>query len=273
MSAIIKVACLQMSAGPDIENNLFALETMIRDAANHGAKLIASPENTCHIRGKSADKLQSAKPQEAHPVVLRCAELAQELEVWVLLGSVSILLENNKLANRSLLFSPQGHIVASYDKIHLFDVDLPNGDKYRESDHFNGGDELAMAAVDGAMLGLTICYDVRFSYLYRALAQKGANIIAAPAAFTVPTGEAHWEVLLRARAIETGSFIIAPAQTGEHEGGRKTWGHSMIIDPWGKILAEAGSEVGIIYADIDLAAVNKARCSIPALKHDRELKD
>ena len=198
------------------------------------------------------------------------AKLSEELKVWILAGSVSVKTSETKLANRQLLFSPQGEIVASYDKIHMFDVDLPNGEKYRESDLFAGGGKLALVDMDGIKLGMTICYDVRFSYLYRALAKQGAQIISIPAAFTVPTGEAHWEVLLRARAIETGSFIIAPAQTGEHDGGRKTWGHSMIIDPWGKVLSDGGKDIGIIYANIDMADVTKARNAIPALKHDKD---
>lgn len=268
MNQILKTACIQFSAKPDIAENLRLVESLIREAADKGARLIATPENTCHIRGKSADKLKSASALEAHPFMEIASRLSKELGVFVLLGSVSILL-NGKLANRSLLFSPEGELVASYDKIHLFDVDLEKGETYRESDYFVGGDKLALADIGGVKLGLTICYDVRFSYLYRALAKAGAGIIAVPAAFTLPTGEAHWEVLLRARAIETGSFILAPAQTGEHEGGRKTWGHSMIISPWGKILAEAGTDEEIIYADLDLAEIDKARNSIPALRHDR----
>lgn len=269
MSEILKVACLQFSAAPDVAENLRVLEKMIREAAGRGARLIATPENSCHIRGKSSDKLSSAYSEESHPFIETMSALAKELDIFILIGSISILL-GDRLANRSLFFGPSGKIISSYDKIHLFDVDLDKGESYRESDYFKGGDKLALADIDAAKIGLTICYDVRFSYLYRALAKAGAGIIAVPAAFTVPTGEAHWEVLLRARAIETGSFIIAPAQTGEHEGGRKTWGHSMIINPWGKILAEAGTEQEIIYADLDLAEIKKARNSIPALRHDKE---
>jgi len=270
MSRILKTACLQISSGPDIAANISSLENMIREAAGKGARLVATPENSCHILGKSEGKLKTASVEAGHPLVIRAAQLAQELEIWILIGSVSILLGGDKLANRQILFSPQGEIASTYDKIHLFDVDLPNGDKYRESDFFQGGERLVIAEIDGIKTGLTICYDLRFAQLYRALAKQGAEILAIPAAFTVPTGEAHWEVLLRARAIETGSFVIAPAQTGSHDGGRRTWGHSMIIDPWGRKLAEAGTDTGIIYADLDMAEVEKARNAIPALTHDKD---
>ncbi len=272
MSDILKVACIQFSATFYVEENLKTIEGMVREAAATGARLIATPENTCRIGGDPAVKLKTAYAQDDHPLVALAMKLSRELKVWILIGSLSVKLPGDKLANRELLFSPTGEIVTHYDKIHLFDVDLPNGEKYRESDLFAGGEKLSMAQVDGMNLGMTICYDIRFSYLYRALAKAGAEIISVPAAFTVPTGEAHWEVLLRARAIETGSYIIAPAQTGTHEGGRKTWGHSMIVDPWGKILAAAGPDVGIIYADLDPAEVTKARNAIPALKHDRAFK-
>ncbi len=271
MSEIIKTACIQFTAAFDFSVNMKTIESMIREAAANGARLIATPENTDRLGGNPALKLWTAHPQETHPLLPLLSSLAKELNVWILAGSVSIKISDDKLANRQLLFSPEGKIVSSYDKIHLFDVDLPNGDKYRESDLFAGGDKIALSEIDGIKLGHTICYDVRFAYLYRALAQAGAEILAIPAAFTVPTGEAHWEVLLRARAIETGSYVIAPAQTGEHEGGRKTYGHSMIIDPWGRILADAGTSNGIIYADLDMAEVSKARAAIPALKHDKPI--
>ena len=270
MSNILKTACIQVSAGPDIAGNISVLDKMIREAAGNGARLVATPENSCHVLGKSEKKLETASAQDDHPLVAHMAALAKELDIWILIGSVSILLPHKKLANRQIVFTPEGKIAATYDKIHLFDVDLPNGDKYRESDFFEGGDKAVTTDIDGITCGLSICYDVRFAYLYRELAKRGAKILTIPAAFTVPTGEAHWETLLRGRAIETGSYVIAPAQTGEHDGGRKTWGHSMIIDPWGRVLADAGEETGIIYADLDMAEVDKARASIPALRHDRK---
>ncbi len=268
MSEILKTACLQMSSGPVIADNMKTFEAMVREAAGQDAKLIASPENTCHIRAKSSDKFETAFAEQDHPFIPLASALAKELGVFILVGSLSVK-TGDRLANRSMLFGPDGARLASYDKIHLFDVDLPTGEKHRESDVFRGGGTMALADLNGVKLGLTICYDLRFAYLFRALAKSGADIIAVPSAFTVPTGEAHWEVLLRARAIETGSYIIAPAQTGGHEGGRRTWGHSLIIDPWGRILAQAGSETGIIYADINPDEVRKARAAIPALKHDR----
>ena len=269
MTQILKTACVQFTAAFEFAANLKTIEAMIREAAGKGAKFIVTPENTDRLGGDPAIKLQTAFKAEDHPMIALLAKLSRELKVWILAGSVSAKISDDKLANRQLLFSPDGKVVSSYDKIHLFDVDLPNGDKYRESDLFTGGDKLVLSDMDGIKLGQTICYDIRFAYLYRALAQAGAQILAIPAAFTVPTGEAHWEVLLRARAIETGSFVVAAAQTGEHDGGRKTWGHSMIIDPWGKILAEAGAEPGIIYADLNMDDVTKARNAIPALKHDK----
>lgn len=272
MNETLKVACIQFSARFNFAENLKTIEAMVREAAGNGAKLIATPENTDRLGGDPETKLKTAYTQDAHPMIALLTKLSGELKVWILAGSVSIKTSDTKLANRQILFSQEGDIVASYDKIHMFDVDLPNGEKYRESDLFAGGDKLASADMNGIKLGMTICYDVRFSYLYRALAKQGAQIISIPAAFTVPTGEAHWEVLLRARAIETGSFVIAPAQTGEHEGGRKTWGHSMIIDPWGRVLADGGKDIGIIYADLDIADVAKARNAIPALKHDRDFQ-
>ncbi len=269
MNEIIKIACIQFTAAFDVAVNMKTIQSMIREAAGKGARLIATPENTDRLGGDPSVKLQTAHPQETHPMLPLFSSLAKELNIWILAGSVSIKISDDKLANRQLLFSPSGEIVSAYDKIHLFDVDLPNGDKYRESDLFNGGQKTALSDIDGIKLGHSICYDVRFAYLYRSLAQAGAQVLTIPAAFTVPTGEAHWEVLLRARAIETGSYVIAPAQTGEHDGGRKTYGHAMIIDPWGRILADAGLAPGIIYADLDMAEVDKARSAIPALKHDK----
>lgn len=268
---ILKTALIQLNAGPDIQENIDTATTLIREAATQKAQLICTPENTCHLRFSSAEKLQSAFPADDHPAITHYSALAKELGIWLLIGSLTIKLDDQKLANRSFLFSDQGACVATYDKIHLFDVDLPTGESHRESDYINPGTRAVLADTPWGTMGLSICYDVRFSYLYRKLAQAGASLLTVPAAFTVPTGEAHWETLLRARAIETGSFVLAPAQTGTHEGGRKTYGHSMIIDPWGKILAEAGDDIGFIIADLDLAAVTKARQAIPALQHDQDI--
>lgn len=259
---MVKAACIQFTAGPVIEDNLKTVEKLIRDAAKQGATLIATPENTDTM---ALGKAGIAKMQDAHPGIPLFADLAKELNVTLVIGSMAIKLENGKLANRSFLFSPDGKIAAQYDKIHMFDVDLPTGESHRESATIQPGDKLVVAG----NIGLSVCYDLRFAYLYRALAQKGAEILNIPAAFTVPTGRAHWEVLLRARAIETGCFVLAPAQVGEHEGGRKTWGHSMIVNPWGEIIAQAADKSGVIAADLDLSEVPKARAAIPALRHDR----
>lgn len=266
----MKVACLQINGGPDIQENLDKVDGIIRQAAGEGAAFIALPENMCHMRFPSEWKLRSAKTEADHPAIPFFSKLSAELGVTVLAGSIAIKLENGKLANRSYLFGPDGSVLATYDKIHLFDVDLANKESYKESNSVHPGEQAVVAAIsEDFTLGLTICYDVRFAYLYRDLTKLGANIMAVPAAFTVPTGQAHWEVLLRARAIETGSYVIAPGQVGEHEGGRKTYGHSMIIDPWGKVLAEKPEGEGYILADIDIAKVEEARSSVPALKHDR----
>lgn len=268
----VRTACIQLNAGPEVAANLDAAGTLIREAAGQGAQFIATPENTCHIRSPQSAKLKSAKPEDQHAGVPYFSGLAQDLGVWLLAGSMSILLDDNRIANRSFLFSDKGDIVARYDKIHLFDVDLPTGESHRESDLVKPGELAVVADLPWAKIGLSICYDLRFSHLYRDLAKAGASILAVPAAFTVPTGQAHWQTLLRTRAIETGSFVIAPAQCGTHEGDRKTYGHSLIIGPWGDVLAEGDEQPGIIMADLDLDAVKKARESIPALKHDREYK-
>lgn len=271
MTDKLRAACIQMTSGPDIAENLEMAEMYIRQAAQQGAGFIATPENTDQIRHPAAEKLRTAPPQESHSGISLFLGLAKELNIWLLAGSFAIKTAPDKLSNRSILFSPDGKIAAQYDKIHLFDIDLPGGEKYRESDVIQSGDKIAIAQTPFGGVGLTVCYDVRFAYLYRKLAQQGANIITVPSAFTVPTGRAHWEILLRARAIETGSFIVAPGQTGEHENGRKTWGHSMIVGPWGEVLAEAGREPGIITADINIKDVQKVRSLIPALKHDRPI--
>ncbi len=271
MSHTVKVALIQMNAGPDIAENIIAAETMIREAAGKGAQFILTPENTCHIRRPAAEKLKSAKALEGHPVITRFSALAKELGVWILAGSISVLLPEDKILNRSLLIDAQGNIVADYDKIHLFDVDLPTGEVHRESALVKPGSKATLADTPWGKLGMSICYDLRFASLFRALSKAGAAILTVPAAFTVPTGQAHWHTLLRARAIENGAFVLAPAQVGTHEGGRETYGHSLIIDPWGKILAEGdGENPGIIMATLDLDAVKTAREAIPALLHDRE---
>ena len=268
MAEIIKTACVQLTSGPDIAENLKSAEELIREAAGQGAQFIATPENTDQIRRYVKDRIESSGDMDSHIAIPHFSKLADELNIWLLIGSIGIP-RGDRLANRSMLFSPEGKITQTYDKIHMFDVTLSRNEFYKESNEIDPGDEAVIADLGDAKLGMGICYDIRFPHLWRDLAKQGAEILSAPSAFTVPTGQAHWEVLLRARAIETGCFVVAPAQTGEHEGGRKTYGHSMIINPWGEILAAMDAEIGIIAADLDLEEVTKARAAIPALQHDR----
>jgi len=266
-----KAACIQMCSGTGPEANIAAASEMIRAAAGQGAAFIATPEmtNLLDIRpGMARAKVRREAEDESLP---KLRALAAELGVTLLIGSLAIALdEEERFANRSFLIGPDGAILARYDKIHMFDVEVGDGQTYRESRAYRPGEAAVLAGTPFAQLGLTICYDVRFPHLYRRLAQAGAEILTIPAAFTRVTGEAHWHVLVRARAIETGSFVIAPAQGGKHEDGRETFGHSLIVSPWGEVLVKAdGAEPGIILADIDLGDVAKARGRIPSLGNER----
>ncbi|MCW2247172.1 putative amidohydrolase [Azospirillum fermentarium] len=265
----VRAACIQVNAGTEIRPNLDAAGDLVRRARDAGAELIALPENVAMIVQGRDKVLARVSGEDEHPAVPFFAGLAQETGAWILAGTIGIRLDDGRVANRSLLFDGQGRLVARYDKIHMFDVDLAGGESYRESATFRPGERGVVAPTPWGGLGMTVCYDVRFPHLYRALAKAGASLLTVPAAFTVPTGRAHWHVLLRARAIETGCFVLAPAQTGTHDQGRKTFGHSLIISPWGEIIADGGEEVGIITADLDLAAVAEARRMIPSLTHDR----
>lgn len=266
----MRVAALQMNSGTEPGPNLAALAALAKEAAAQGAVYALSPEVTV-VFAENRDGLRAvAGPWENNPAIARCAEIARETGLWLHLGSLAVALPDGRFANRSVLFQPDGVVAATYDKIHLFDATLPGVREYRESATYAGGDRAVVTEAAGLRLGLTVCYDVRFPVLHRALAEAGAELIAVPAAFTVPTGAAHWEVLLRARAIETGSFVIAAAQAGEHENGRATYGHSMIVDPWGKILGKLGGEgAGVLVAEIDPKAVAEARGRIPALANAR----
>jgi deaminated glutathione amidase len=272
MSKSFKAACVQMNSVGEIAPNLASASNFIRAAAGAGAQLIMTPENTTLIDPNRARALAKTPPEETHPGVSHFSALAKELGIWLLIGSMPVRADDKRIANRNFLYDPTGGIVARYDKIHMFDVDLPNGETYRESNGVKPGEQGVVAATPWGGLGLTICYDVRFAYLHRALAHAGAAMLTVPAAFTVPTGQAHWHILLRARAIETGCFVFAPAQTGEHAEGRLTYGHSLIISPWGEVLADAGEAPGFIIADVDLEQVHKARSMVPALRHDREFE-
>jgi len=269
MSGPFRVACIQLNAARDIAPNIAAASALIRDARAKGAQFILTPENTGMIEPKRPQMLEKARPEAEHPAIPAFSALAAELGVWLLIGSLQIKLDATTCANRSFLFDHRGGAVARYDKIHMFDVDLKGGESYRESKTFRPGDRAVIADTPWGKVGLTVCYDLRFAYLYRALAQAGASFLTVPSAFTVPTGRAHWHTLLRARAIETGSYVFAPAQCGEHAEGRKTYGHSLIVAPWGEVLADGGDAPGIIAADIDPAKVAEARAMIPALTHDR----
>lgn len=259
-----------MNSGTTPEPNLDALAALAKEAAAQGASYALSPEVTV-VFAENRDGLRAvAGPWENNSAIARCAAIARETKLWLHLGSLAVALPDGRFANRSVLFRPDGSIAATYDKIHLFDATLPGLREYRESATYAGGDSAVVTEAAGVKLGLSICYDVRFPPLYRELAIAGAELIAVPAAFTVPTGEAHWEVLLRARAIETGSFVIAAAQAGQHQNGRATYGHSMIVDPWGKILGQLGGNgPGVLVADIDTAAVAEARGRVPALANAR----
>ena len=265
----MKVAVIQMRSGADISANLDAAETLIRRAADEGARFIATPEMT-HILQRSSEHLFASITDEGSDRgVGQFSALAQELGIDLLIGSLAIKTGERRAANRSFLFNKEGQLTARYDKIHLFDVSVSREETWKESNVYDRGDKAVMADIDGAKIGLSICYDLRFPSLYRHYGQSGADIMAVPAAFTRPTGQAHWESLLRARAIETGSFIIAPAQGGLHEDGRTTYGHSMIIGPWGDIRACLDNdEPGYMCAEIDMADVADARRRIPAWIHN-----
>jgi predicted amidohydrolase len=266
---MLRVAAVQMCGGREVAANMASAEGLIREAADGGAKYVQTPEMTDVIERDRAALLRAISPEESHPAVARFCALARELGIHLHVGSLAILLPGGQVANRAYFIRPDGAIAARYDKIHMFDVDLDGGESWRESRTYRPGDRAVVADAGGARFGLSICYDVRFPQLYRALAKGSANVLTVPAAFTRQTGEAHWHVLLRARAIENGAFVVAAAHGGRHEDGRDTYGHSMVVDPWGRVIAEAGTEPGIVVADIDLEESDKARRRIPALKHDR----
>jgi predicted amidohydrolase len=272
MADSLRVACVQTTSTTSIAENVEASRALIRAAHAEGAQLITLPEivNLCQLKSELA--LAAANPEDAEPSLAAYRELAASLGVWILAGSLVIKLpDDDRLANRSYLIDDGGNIVARYDKIHMFDVNLANGEMFRESQTYRPGGQAVLAATPWGTLGMTVCYDVRFPYLYRALAHAGARMIAVPSSFTRRTGQAHWHILLRARAIETECFVIAPAQCGDHEDGRKTYGHSLVVSPWGEVLADGGETPGIVTADLDFAAVDKARSMVPSLTHDREI--
>ncbi|MFC7052133.1 carbon-nitrogen hydrolase family protein [Hansschlegelia quercus] len=262
-------ACVQMRSGKTVAKNVDDAARMVREAAEQGAHYVQTPEMTNILVRSRAELFAAIMPEEVSPEVAAFQELARATGVWLHVGSVAVKLEGERAANRALVIDPDGDIISRYDKIHMFDVDLPDGESWRESETYRPGEQAVSTLLPWGRLGLTICYDLRFPLLHRALAEHGSEVLASPAAFTQQTGAAHWHVLLRARAIETGSFVVAAAQGGKHEDGRETYGHSLIIDPWGKVLAEGGEEPGVILAEIDLDKSPQTRKRIPSLENGR----
>lgn len=265
----MRVGLIQLTTGDQIDQAVEQTCQFIREAAKGGAKFVTTPETTHLMEMNRKQVLAKTFSQENDPGLKSFCVLAKELGIWLHIGSIAIKVAADRLANRSFLIAPNGEITAWYDKIHLFDVTLGNGEQYRESALYQAGEKLVVAGAGTVPVGLSVCYDLRFPALYRALAHAGAKVLLVPAAFTQPTGAAHWHALLRARAIENGCFVLAAAQTGMHATGRKTYGHSLAIDPWGTILADAGTEPGITMVDLDLTQVDTVRSKVPSLTHDR----
>ena len=286
MSGTFKAACVQTNSGPEIGPNVEAVGGLIRQARAEGADLVMLPEVVNMIEPDRERRWRKAVRAAEDPALAAFRALAAEIGVWILVGSLSVRGRGRKIANRSFLLDDAGRIVARYDKIHMFDVDIAPTESHRESKTVHresktvhAGATAVVADTPWGRLGLSVCYDVRFPHLYRALAQRGARYLSVPSAFTRPTGRDHWHVLLRARAIENGCYVFAPAQCGEHAGGRLTYGHSLIVDPWGEVLADGGEDVGIIAAEIDQrpggvdgpsrARVDDVRGRLPSITHDR----
>jgi deaminated glutathione amidase len=271
-AASFRVGLIQLRSGRAPAANLDTATKLIREAKQAGADYVLTPEMT-NIMELSRERLFAAiVPEENDSSLAAFRELARALSLYLHVGSLAIKASPDKAANRSFLINPKGEIIARYDKIHMFDVDLGNAESYRESQNFRPGELAVLADLPWARFGLSICYDLRFPALYRALAEAGASLLTIPSAFTRLTGEAHWHVLVRARAVENGCFVLAAAQGGAHENGRETFGHSLVVDPWGRILAEGGTEPCVIMADIDPAAVAAARARIPSLQHGRRFE-
>ena len=273
MTAVtFKAAMIQMRSGLAPAANIDAAARMIGEAKSAGADYVQTPEMTNILAAKREQLFSVIVDEDADTSLATLRELARKLGIYIHVGSLAIKVSPDKAANRSFLISPKGDIAARYDKIHMFDVDLAGGESYRESRSYRPGEQAVLSDLPWGRLGLTICYDLRFPALYRALAEAGATMLTIPSAFTQQTGEAHWHLLVRARAVENGCFVFAAAQAGKHENGRETFGHSLIVDPWGRVLAEGGSEPGVVMAEIDLAEVAKARARIPSLQHGRRFE-
>ncbi|SDE67491.1 carbon-nitrogen hydrolase family protein [Kordiimonas lacus] len=269
MAHMLNVACVQNCATDDLTANLAELNDLISQAARDGADIVALPEACEFLSGDNLAMKAHATPLAEHHAFQFLRDCAAHHGIWLLIGSLTTRDDAGSMVNRSLLVDPKGDLAASYDKIHMFDAKVPGQKMERESDLYRPGGTAQLAALPGAVLGMSICYDVRFPHLYRSLAKAGATILSVPAAFMQATGEAHWHALLRARAIENGCFVIAPAQTGYHYGTRYSFGHSLIVDPWGRVVADAGAKVGTVHAQINLEDISWARSSIMSLNHDR----
>ena len=274
MTETFRAALVQFTAARDVAPNLETVDGLVRAAHAGGAAFVLTPENTNFLEPNTKRAREKAVTEDDDAMLAHLSGLAKELGLWILVGSVSVAGGADKRANRSVLIDATGTITARYDKIHMFDVDIDDGQSYRESAVIEAGRRAVVADTPWGKLGLSICYDLRFPHLYRALAQgaggSGADMLAVPAAFTRTTGEAHWHTLLKARAIENGCFVFAPAQCGTHAEGRQTFGHSLVVDPWGHVMADGGEAPGVVFADVDMARVAEARRMIPALGHDRD---
>src|SRR5689334_4189309 len=269
-----RIALFQSTTGIDPEANAAALGGAIEQAAGGGAEMLFTPEMSGLLDRDSGRAAKVLQPQEEDRVLTTVREAAAQHRIWLHIGSLAVLVDDGKVANRGFVIDREGEVRATYDKIHLFDVDLPTGESWRESNVYSAGKGVVL--VNGTpvgKLGLTICYDLRFPGLFARLAESDADVIAVPAAFTVPTGKAHWHILLRARAIEAGLFVVAAAQVGHHEDGRNTFGHSLVVDPWGEVLLDMGEQPGVGFADIELARISDVRSRIPALNHRRPIPE
>jgi predicted amidohydrolase len=269
-----RIAVFQSTTGIDPSASASALEQAIGEAAVGGAEMLFTPEMSGLLDRDSARAAKKLRREDEDEVLARCREAAKRHRIWIHLGSLAVLVTGSKVANRGFVIDREGEVRARYDKIHLFDVDLPTGESWRESNVYSAGTGVVLLnGTPVGKLGMTICYDLRFPGLFARLAESDADVIAVPAAFTVPTGRAHWHVLLRARAIEAGLFVVAAAQVGRHEDGRQTFGHSLVVDPWGEILLDMGEQSGIGFADVDLKRISEVRSRIPALNHRRPIPD
>ncbi len=272
MTTPFRAACLQLNSGSDLAINLTVVQDMVAEAARGGAHLVLTPEYSLMMDGSGRVMREGALDADGGATLQALQDHARALKIWLLVGSLTLKTGEERIVNRSYLISADGKVVATYDKIHMFDVTLPDGKIIRESSSYRPGESAVVASTPWGSLGMTVCYDLRFPHLFRAVAQQGAQFISVPSSFQRQTGKAHWHTLLKARAIENAAYILAPAMCGEHPGNRQTYGHALIVDPWGDVLADGGEEPGIIYADIDPARVAKIRAMMPSLEHDRPFR-